>query len=455
VVNILSPGLATIVSRMSLLRSVRLIIFVCVADEESAQPDMRIPMITVMKSSRLTLARVADAKSIVLWIVISLLFHLPARASNVSAWGAGTNVANPPDYNDYGQSIVPANLTNAISVAGGWRHSLALLQNGKLRGWGDDELGQIDSPTNSNYISVSCGRLHSLALNLDGTVAAFGDDFYGQVDVPGNLTNAIAISAGFFHSLALTSDGKVVAWGPSTNDTSIGTDPNYGQTRIPGSLSNVVAISAGGWHNLALKADGTVQGWGRNDDGQADVPDNLSNVTAIAAGAAHNLALKSDGTVVAWGQNTYGQTNVPPGLTNVVAIAAGGWHSLALKSDGTVVAWGAGNGSDIYVDCKQTLVPLGLNNVSQIAAGAVHSLAVQAKSLVPSQVFLRNPVFTTNGFSVELSTRSGHVYRLEYKDSLAGNVWTPLPLTAGSGRVTPLTDPGIAAGQRFYRVREW
>jgi alpha-tubulin suppressor-like RCC1 family protein len=290
---------------------------------------------------------------------------------------------------------------------------------------------------------------------LDGTVAAFGDDFYGQVDVPGNLTNVIAISAGFFHSLALTSDGKVVAWGLSTNDTSIGTDPNYGQTRIPGSLSNVVAISAGGWHNLALKADGTVQGWGRNDDGQADVPDNLSNVTAIAAGAAHNLALKSDGTVMAWGQNTYGQTNVPPGLSNVVAIAAGGWHSLALKSDGTVVAWGAGNGSDIYVDCKQTLVPMGLNNVSQIAAGAVHSLAVQAKSLVPSQVFLRNPVCTTNGFSVELPTRSGHVYRLEYTDSLAGNVWTPMPLTAGIGRATSLADPGIAAGQRFYRVQEW
>src|SRR5205085_643434 len=134
-------------------------------------------------------------------------------------------------------------------------------------------------------------------------------------------------------------------------------------------------------------------------------------VTAIAAGAAHNLALRADGTLVAWGQNIYGQTNVPPGLSNVVAIAAGGWHSLALKSDGTVVAWGAGNGSDSYVDCKQTQVPAGLNNVGQIAAGAVHSLAVQLGTLLPSRVILTNSVFTTNGFSVELPTRSGHVYR--------------------------------------------
>jgi alpha-tubulin suppressor-like RCC1 family protein len=214
----------------------------------------------VVPNRRIKLASVAGAKLLLLGIMISLLTHFRAMGSNVVAWGAGTNVASPPGYNNYGQSMVPATLTNAIGVAGGWRHSLALLQNGKLKGWGDDTLSQIDSPSGSNYIAVSCGRLHSLALKSDGTVAAFGDDFYGQVDVPTNLVNAISISAGFYHSLALTSEGKVVAWGMSTNDTSIGTDPNYGQTRIPGSLSNVVAISGGGWHNLALKANGTVQG---------------------------------------------------------------------------------------------------------------------------------------------------------------------------------------------------
>jgi hypothetical protein len=215
------------------------------------------------------------------------------------------------------------------------------------------------------------------------------------------------------------------------------------------------------WHNpnAEQKKNQTdplpVQGWGRNDDGQADIPEGLSNVTAIAAGGAHNLALRSDGTVVAWGQNVYGQTNIPPGLSNVVAIAAGGWHSLALKSDGTVVAWGAGNGSDSFVDCKQTLVPNGLNNVGQIAAGAVHSLAVQLGSLLPAHAFLTNAIFTANGFSAELPTRSGHVYRLEYKDMVTSSVWMPLPLVAGTGRVISLTDPSAPAGQRFYRVRQW
>jgi len=414
-------------------------------------------MITVYERNRLQLTRAANLKLFFLCLVISWLAHASAIAvaTNVIAWGAGTNVSNPPDFNNYGQSIVPTNLIDAVSASGGWRHSLALLQNGKLRGWGDDTLGQIDLPIGSNFVAIACGRLHSLALRSDGTVEAFGDDFYGQVDMPTNLPNVIAISAGFFHSLALTPEGKVIAWGLSANDTSIGTDPNYGQTRIPGSLSNVVEISAGGWHSLALKADGTVQGWGRNDDGQADVPANLTNVTAIAAGGAHNLALRADGTVIAWGQNIYGQTNVPAGLSNVIAIAAGGWHSLALKSDGTVVAWGAGKGTDTFVDCKQTVVPNGLNSVGFIAAGLVHSLAVQTGSLVPSHVSLKNPTLTSNGFSIELPTRSGHVYRLEYKDSLASNTWTPLPLNAGTGQVMPLTDTNAPPGQRFYRAREW
>src|SRR3954454_13581515 len=126
-------------------------------------------MITAKENRRPELKSVGDVKSPVLWLIISLLAHLPALGSNVVAWGAGTNVASPADFNNYGQSIVPANVTNAVSVAGGWRHSLALLQNGKVTGWGDDTLGQIDSPTGSNYIAISCGRLHSLALSSNGT----------------------------------------------------------------------------------------------------------------------------------------------------------------------------------------------------------------------------------------------------------------------------------------------
>jgi len=304
---------------------------------------------------------------------------------HVVAWGAGTFVAKPADQNDYGQSIVPYLLTNAVAVAGGWRHSLALNADGSTTGWGDDTLGQYDfSWYTTNIIAIACGRQHSLALQESGLVFAAGDDSYGQTDVPTNLSHVVAIACGFYHSLALKSDGTVVAWGISTNSTGLQTNVNFGQCVVPPDLTNVAAIAGGGWHSLTLSSNGTLRAWGLDTYGQADIPAGLSNVVAISAGAAHSLVLHGDGTVSAWGANTYGQTNVPEGLSNVMAIAAGGWHNLALKADGTVVAWGAGVGTNVAVDCGQTTVPTGLTNAVQIAAGSVHSLVlVSGAAVVP------------------------------------------------------------------------
>src|SRR5689334_12876008 len=122
-------------------------------------------------------------------IVIAFLSSAPAHAATgVVAWGAGKFVSHPPDNNNYGQSIVPNSLTNAIYVAGGWRHSLAIRTDGTLQAWGDDTIGQTDfwyEPT--NCVSIACGQLHSLALQRNGFVIPAGGDLWGQVEVPDNL----------------------------------------------------------------------------------------------------------------------------------------------------------------------------------------------------------------------------------------------------------------------------
>lgn len=360
--------------------------------------------------------------------------------TRVVAWGAGTTV-NTSSENDYGQSIVPAGLTNAAEVAGGWRHSLAVKADGTVQGWGDDTFGQIDLPAGSNYVAAACGDLFSLALETNGMVAGAGDDFYGQIDVPENLTNAVAVAGGFYHSVALKLDGTVAAWGGEDDSPDL-------EGTVPVGLSNVVAISAGGYHNLALKSDGSLFAWGQNDQyGETNIPAGLSNVTAIAAGGWHNLALKANGTVVAWGLNNYGQTNVPAGLSNVVSVAAGSWHSLALKSNGTVVAWGENTEGD-------TTVPSNLTNVEQIAAGDVNSLALTGANLPMTHALLASPRIGTNGFSVLVPTQNGRVYQLEYKNSLTDPVWQSLTLHAGTGKMLKLTDPGSTT-QRFYRVVRW
>lgn len=375
--------------------------------------------------------------------------------NSVVAWGAGKIVAHPADLYNYGQSIVPSGLTNAMMLAGGWRHSLALINDGTIIGWGDNQLGQTTNlmMIASNEWMIACGGLHSLALNTNSRVRAAGDNGHQQISVPLNLTNVVSLAGGFYHSLALRADGTVVAWGMGTND--IGTDPNYGQCRVPGAATNVVAIGAGGWHSVALRGDGSVLAWGRNDSRQVDIPEGLSNVVAIAAGGVHTMALRQDGTVMVWGDNNYGQTNVPSGLSNVVAIAAGGWHCLALKSDGRVVAWGAGttavNTNLVY---GQSTVPAGLTNVIQVAAGWAHSLALVGMA---SPVLRAQAVGATNGqgFSVFIPTQNGRVYRLEYKENLNASGWETLPLQAGTGKPLELRDTNTPPGARFYRVERW
>jgi hypothetical protein len=55
----------------------------------------------------------------------------------------------------------------------------------------------------SNVIAIAAGDFHTLALLTNGTVVGWGDDSYGQIDMPASLTNVINIASGNYHGLAL------------------------------------------------------------------------------------------------------------------------------------------------------------------------------------------------------------------------------------------------------------
>jgi alpha-tubulin suppressor-like RCC1 family protein len=344
-------------------------------------------------------------------------------------------VAQVASWGKQGQASVPSSLSNLLAVAAHTVHSLALRPDRTLAGWGSNPSIPADL---TNVVAMAAGSSHDLALRDDGTVIAWGLNNSGQVSLPSDLTNALSIAAGDYFSLALKPNGTVAAWG----------DNSSGQTNMPPDLTNVVAIVAGSYHSLALRADGTVAAWGDNGVGETNVPAGLSNVVAIAGGDIHSLALKADGRVVVWGSTGYGLPDVPASATNVVAIAAGYGHCLALKSDGTVLAWG-------YSYDGEIAVPGDLKNVVGIAAGSSYSLALVSDGTAGPKAPLANPAWGPGGFSASLPTRSGKVYLLEYKNSLADSNWTGLPLVAGNGGVITLTDPTANGSQRFYRVRQW
>ena len=343
------------------------------------------------------------------------------------AWGS----------NQYGQSTIPADIADAVAVAAGYGHSLALAPGGTVMAWGDNNSGQASVPAGlSNVVAIAAGDYHSLALLADGSLAAWGWNASGQADVPAGLGKAVAIAAGGDFNLALEAGGGIKAWGDNLD----------GQSAVPTDLSNPVAIAAGQGHCLALEAGGTVKGWGRDFEGQATPPTSLSHVTAIAAGGYHSLALNADGTVIAWGDNSLGQIDVPPGLTNVVAVAAGWGSSFALSSAGAVVGWG-------LHDANVAPPPADLTRVRLVAPGWTHCLAICGDPVAAPTI--TSLTRYAGNRQLRFTTVRGHRYDLQYQDSLAAPAWqiVPLPPVPGDGGPKTFSDPGPSAPQRFYRVR--
>ncbi len=330
-----------------------------------------------------------------------------------------------------------AGITNAVSIAAGGMHSIAVKGDGTVWTWGDAFWGQLGNVISTNMTSpqqvtalsgvsaVGAGWVYSVALKSDGTIVwTWGDNVFGQLGdgtgvnsstpVPvSGLSGVAAVQFGGHHGLALKSDHTIWAWGGNWSGQ-LG-DGTTGNRWTPVAVSGPPAvagtkIAAGENHSLAV-VSGAAWAWGSNGRGQIGhgTPDGAPHapvqvsgltgvVTAVAGGCVHSIALKGDGTVWAWGGNDRGQLGngsftdsatpvAVSGLSGITAIAAGYYSSLALRSDGTVWAWGEnkygqlGNGGSAD---RNTPVPVtGLSGITAIAAGnGSHCLAIKSDGTV-------------------------------------------------------------------------
>jgi alpha-tubulin suppressor-like RCC1 family protein len=208
-------------------------------------------------------------------------------------WGKNGDLSTTP-VQTYG-------LTNVKSLGGRGYHTLALETNGTVWAWGRNEYGELgigvafNSGNNgygqgtnipvqviglTNPASLSAGGFFSLALMSNGTVMAWGQNNYGQCGNGSNtncllpapvlgLTNVAAISGGWEATLALLSNGTVWSWGLNGNgELGDGTTNNrYSPVQVIG-LSNIISVWEGDENSMALRADGTVWKWGENQFGE-------------------------------------------------------------------------------------------------------------------------------------------------------------------------------------------
>jgi len=336
--------------------------------------------------------------------VLGLVSVLPAAPARAAApvpvlYGFGTNqfgelgngtTSATPSLSPTPAAALPGTI---VQLATGLRSSAALLADGSLWTWGQDNVGQLGYGTNGGLVTTPT-RVPGLsgviqvalsdegsgyAVESDGSVWAWGDNSNGQlgngsttststpVRVP-LLTGIREVAAGGYYALARTSDGNVWSWGLNSHgELGDGTTLNESLPEpVPG-LAGIGQVASGGAESFAVRADGTLYSWGSNNFGQlgngttmdshspAAVP-GLSGVTQVASGGMATLALAGPQMGVwAWGDNFCGElgdgtttsTSLPEpiGLTGVTRIVGGSafpiqTFSAAIRSDGTLWTWG-------------------------------------------------------------------------------------------------------------------
>lgn len=221
--------------------------------------------------------------------------------------GAGVlsvpSAQNIPDFPPAGMGVI--HLSSCMA------HTIAVLSNGQVYGWGKGRKGQLGLPLADAWSP----RLIQ-GLPFTATKAACGKDFTCITGEPAR--------------------NELLVLGPGSRD-------RFGiQASVPAAIAgwkNVVAS----WGSIYIHMhNGDVLSWGRNDHGQL-CPAGLPAIAAIAAGSEHAVALTSEGRVLAWGWGEHGNCGEPSDDRGDVN---GHWNELLIPH----------KASAIFAGCATTFV---------------------------------------------------------------------------------------------------
>jgi len=306
--------------------------------------------------------------------------QLPAAVLTNGA--SGVSISGAFSGNGSGLTSVPAS-------------SLTWTTNFSVIGWGDNSSGQTTIPAGlTNALAVAAGWSHSLALKSDGAVVAWGDNSIGQTTIPAGLTNVTAIAAGEAYSLALKSDGTVIGWGYNGN----------GQITIPSRLTNVIALAPGSTANFSLvifkavtepvvSVNGVISA---NGAGLTDVnAANLTGAVPLALLPASVVTNNESGVTLdgAFTGDGAGITNLTAAILTGVLPLANLHQAVVTNNQANVTLSGAFTNSAFYGDGG------GLTNLSASALNGTVSLAQLPTAVVTNKQtnITLNGAFSGNG----------------------------------------------------------
>ena len=248
-------------------------------------------------------------------------------------WGK-TKVTNAIDVKN-----IPDGFGKIADIAAGYDHIIALTEEGKVVGWGNDRQKQVTAPPTldsvSNIKAVYAGYQCSVVLTEDGQTIFFGNDrnndytefhkYQFQIDKVALTSDAV---------IGLTFDGQVVYLG----------NQQTSYVSMPENMGKVVDIAAAASTVAAVNDAGQVFVWGNvsEDKGEGRIPEFEGKVVKLGAGRYHYVALTDQGKIVTWGSNSLKQTEIPTEINSVEAkdIFVGFYQNYVLTPSDEVKAFG-------------------------------------------------------------------------------------------------------------------
>ena len=361
-------------------------------------------------------------------------------ANTYGQLGLGNTTARGDETGEMGDSLPLVSLgTNrtAKSIGVGSEHTCALLDNGSVKCWGRNNRGQlglgdianrgdaggemgdslpvVNLGTNRSARSIFVGVEHTCAILDDGSVKCWGANGVGQLglgdaahrgDAGGEMGDSLpavnlgtnrsarTLTSGANHICAILDNGTVKCWGYNfSGQLGLGDTAYRGDAggemgdSLPavnlGTNRSARSLTTGLSHTCALLDNGTVKCWGGNMNGQLGLGDmasrgdaggemgdslpatnlgtNRSARSLVCGGGYHNCAVLDDGSVKCWGQGGYGQLGLGDALdrgssagemgdslpavnlgTNrsATSLVLGFGHTCAILDNGSVKCWG-------------------------------------------------------------------------------------------------------------------
>ncbi|PGH27057.1 hypothetical protein AJ80_01243 [Polytolypa hystricis UAMH7299] len=246
-------------------------------------------------------------------------FIIDAATGHVYVFGQGTkgelglgegvtqaDVTSPARIADF-----PPKDTEVVSISSSMGHTVVVLSNGDVYGWGVSRKGQLGREGVLSKIYWSPRKIGDVT-------------FHAYQVACGREFTVVAGDA---------ADGQFVILGSENKKWDIGAG-------APRDLKGYDTVAAS-WHGVYVhKRDGSVVAWGRNDRGQLP-PLHFPHPEKLAVGSEHVVAVIGKGRVVSFGWGEHGNCGAEIDAQGNVA---GSWNELPLSSESKFLVTGVGAG---------------------------------------------------------------------------------------------------------------